>query len=216
MIDEGYVKYHADWRRGPAPKEIDELVAVRNQLRGLGLIGIYQPSQIGYGNISIRRGLGFVISGSATGGVCEATAEHFCSVEDWNVHENSVVCSGPVTASSESLTHAMLYACDPAIGAVVHVHHLQFWEHLLSNAPASAPGVAYGTPEMALEMAHLMAETALPQRRILAMTGHPEGVISIGPTLAAATATLLSEFEKWEELWGNDKKGGGGTFFPGE
>lgn len=199
MIDEGYVKFQADWRMGPAPSGIATLVAARNQLHGLGLIGEYPDLGIGYGNISVKiaESLKFVISGSATGGIREATAAHFCTVTAFDIDGNVITCEGPVTASSESLTHAMLYACTADIGAVVHVHHQQFWEYLLQTAPCSADGVAYGTPAMAREMARLMAHSELPQRRILAMTGHPEGIITIGPTLQSAVEKILEEYGEW-------------------
>lgn len=207
MIDEGYVKFNAVWQKGPAPLEIEQLVEVRNQLYRQGLIGVYHESGIGFGNISIRLGgeNTFVISGSSTGHVQLATSDHFCIVDLFDIVSNTVHCQGPVTASSESLTHAMLYACSSTIGAVVHVHHLEFWRHLLQNAPCSAASVAYGTPEMAKEMSHLMKESDLPQRQILAMTGHEEGIIAIGPTVDAAADRLLLEFQKWKKMGGGYK-----------
>ncbi len=200
MIDEGYVKFNAQWQQGPAPVAIDALVAVRNQLFVLGLIGEYPDLHIGYGNVSMRQDKGdtFYISGSATGNIPIATAAHFCLVTGYDLDRNRVDCIGPVTASSESMTHAMLYANSKHIGAVLHIHHLGFWESLLATAPSSSPDVAYGTPAMANEMARLMKRTDLPQRKILAMAGHPEGIIAFGVDVADACTILLSEFAKWE------------------
>jgi L-ribulose-5-phosphate 4-epimerase len=209
MIDEGYVKFSAQWQQGPAPAGIDALVAVRNQLFALGLIGEYPDLHIGYGNVSMRQDKGdtFYISGSATGSIATATAAHFCLVTGYEVDRNRVECIGPVTASSESMTHAMLYASSKHIGAVLHVHHLGFWESLLATAPSSSPDVAYGTPAMANEMARLMHSTDLPQRKLLAMAGHAEGIIAFGVNVAAAQTTLLTEFAKWRAEKGSvDKK----------
>ncbi|MEY3442036.1 MAG: hypothetical protein RLZZ519_317 [Bacteroidota bacterium] len=198
MIDEGYVKYACDWQRGPAPDNIGELVSVRNRLHELGLIGKYEPSGIGFGNVSMRLPdrTGFVISGTATGGIGVADAAHFCLVSAWDIDRNSVACSGPVSASSESLTHAMLYATAPQIQAVLHVHHREFWEKLLEYAPSTKADVAYGTPAMAMEMKRLLIETGFPETQIFAMRGHEEGVLAYGPSLGAALNCLLVEFRK--------------------
>jgi hypothetical protein len=198
MIDEGYIKYHAQWQMGPAPLGIEALVAVRNELYALGFIGEYVDSKIGFGNVSMRSGSGgaFAISGSATGHVSIATPEHFCLVDAYDIRANSVSCIGPVIASSESMTHAMLYACSADIGAVLHIHHMAFWTWLLSNAPSSAVDVPYGTPEMALEMARLFSSTDLPHRRILAMAGHSEGIVAFGRDVGEAMEKILKEFAK--------------------
>lgn len=195
MIDEGYVKFHAEWRHGPSPAGIGDLVAARNRLRRLGLVGIYPDSGIGYGNISSRldhEGR-FVVSGSATGGILEATSAHFCLVTGWDLDRNTVHCTGPVPASSESMTHAMLYQCAPWIGAVVHVHDMAAWESLLGNIPTSDPSVAYGTPGMALEMQRLLSETNLAEEGVLAMGGHREGLIAIGHHIGEAIEKMLGK-----------------------
>lgn len=198
MIDEGYVKYACTWHRGPAPDNIGELLSVRNRLHDLGLIGRYEPSGIGFGNVSMRLpdGSGFVISGTATGGIAEADAGHFCTVSTWDIHQNTVACSGPVSASSESLTHAMLYATAPSIEAVLHVHHRSFWEKLLEYAPSTKADVPYGTPAMAMEMKRLLHETGFPETQIFAMRGHEEGILAYGPSLTSAMNCLLMEFRK--------------------
>lgn len=196
MIDEGYVKFDCTWTRGPAPEDIGELVSVRNRLHALGLVGQYLPSRIGYGNVSQRLdGSGrFVISGTATGGIAMASAGHFCTVTDWDIAANSVHCTGPVAASSESLTHAMLYACSPGIRSILHVHHRGFWEKLLGYAPTTRGDVAYGTPAMALEMERLLSETAFAPLQIMAMRGHEEGIIAFGPDLASTMEKLETEY----------------------
>ena len=178
MIDEGYVKFECDWTRGPAPEGIEELVEARNRLRRENLIGIYEDSGIGFGNISQRiAGTDkFVISGTATGGLVTAGAEHFCVVDDWDLQRNHVSCTGPVAASSESMTHAMLYRVAADIQYVVHVHHVQLWAEMLKNGPSTDPSVAYGTPEMALEMERMTSNEFTGPIKILAMAGHDEGI----------------------------------------
>lgn len=198
MIDEGYVKFDCEWILGPAPDGIDELVQVRNRLYAMGLVGIYESVGIGYGNVSQRiAGTNqFVISGTATGGIPTADARHFCVVQHSDIARNHVTCEGPVAASSESLTHAMLYACAPAIQAVLHVHHRKFWDYLLATVPCTSEGVAYGTPGMAMEMKRLLLESGNPATAIFAMKGHEEGIIAFGPSLEMAICKIEEEFEK--------------------
>jgi L-ribulose-5-phosphate 4-epimerase len=201
MIDEGYVKFAARWERGPAPLGIEDLVAVRNGLHAMGLIGEYVEVGIGYGNVSKRIGDSqrFTVSGTATGNIAMATADHFSEVREWSIEENSVSCIGPVAASSESLTHAMLYACDPRIGAVLHVHHRGFWEHLLRTRQSTGAGIAYGTPAMAMEMARLLKTPGIWEYPIIAMAGHEEGIVAFGGNLHTAMEKLKAEYEKnWE------------------
>lgn len=201
MIDEGYVKFEARWEKGPMPDGIEELVAVRNKLHAMGLIGEYVAVGIGYGNVSMRIGDSnrFIVSGTATGNIEVATAEHFCEVKDWSLERNSVSCIGPVAASSESLTHAMLYACDARIGAVLHVHHRGFWEHLLRSRPSTGAGIAYGTPAMAMEMARLLETPGIWDYPIVAMAGHEEGIVAFGGDLQTIMGILGREYEKYWE-----------------
>ncbi len=198
MIDEGYVKYDCQWQHSAPPEGIEELISVRNALYAMGLIGKYEPSGIGFGNVSMRHpdGRRFFISGTSTGGIEIAEAIHFCTVDAWDIHRNSLVCEGPVAASSESLTHAMLYDCAPGIQAILHVHHLAFWEKLLESAPCTSAEVAYGTPEMALEMKRLLEETGYEPVQIFAMKGHDEGILVYGRSLPEAIEKIVAEFRK--------------------
>jgi L-ribulose-5-phosphate 4-epimerase len=55
MIDEGYIKFNAQWKKGealPSPF-LQPLLQARQQLYDLKLIGAYENG-IGYGNISRR------------------------------------------------------------------------------------------------------------------------------------------------------------------
>jgi L-ribulose-5-phosphate 4-epimerase len=199
MIDEGYVKFDCDWTEGPPPDGIDDLVDVRNRLHAMGLIGEYTESGIGYGNVSKRLGGGlrFAISGTATGKIPQATSSAFCEVTRHDINKNFVACTGPVPASSESMTHAMFYACNAEIHAVLHVHHRGFWEYLLKHAPYSREDVSYGTPAMAREVERLMRETELGSVQIMAMKGHEEGIIAFGRNLEDAMSIILGNWGKY-------------------
>jgi L-ribulose-5-phosphate 4-epimerase len=192
--DEGYIKFHCEWIAGPPPAddEVAELSACRDLLHSLDLIGEY-PDGVGYGNVSVRgSGQGMIVSGTQTGGVGQLNATHFTRVVAYDIERNRLTCIGPVRASSESLTHAAIYECDPMIGAVVHVHSLEAWERLVGAIPTTRADVPYGTPEMARELLRLYRESELPTLRVAAMAGHREGIIAFGPTPADATDTLLS------------------------
>lgn len=194
MIDEGYIKYHIHWQSAPPPSEdYSALIEVRNQLRQANLIGIYHEVGIGFGNVSQRSQQQghFIVSGTQTGELEIARPDHFTLVTGWNLPANELSCRGPLKASSESLTHAALYDCDPSIQYILHIHHLATWQALLESHPSTAPEVAYGTPAMAREVYRLYRESDLPARKVFAMAGHEEGVFAFGASLDAALKALL-------------------------
>lgn len=191
MLDEGYIKFRLEWEQGPPPDVPAELLEVRNELHALGLVGMYKDSGIGFGNVSVRNADGtMLISGSGTGAVALSHPGLFSTVISYDIAGNWVHCRGPVPASSESLTHAMLYACDPQIGAVLHIHQIDLWRKLLGVVPTSGADVPYGTPEMALEVKRLYAEGPLAERRLLVMAGHEEGLIAFGENCQEALLVI--------------------------
>ena len=196
MIDEGYTKYECDWRQAPAlpAATVAELNTWRNRLHEQGLIGYYPEHGVGFGNVSIREGESgaFIISGTQTGHI-EATDErHYARVIRCDIEANHVLCEGPVQASSEALTHAAIYALDPAIRAVVHVHDADLWNDLIDRVPTTAREVSYGTPEMALEFRRLYAETEFGKQGVAIMGGHEEGIVSFGEDIGQAARRILS------------------------
>jgi len=105
---------------------------------------------------------------------------------------NSVVSIGPIHPSAESMTHAALYECSPAVQAVVHVHSKEMWETNAWKAPTTDPRVRYGTPEMAAEFKLLYDESAwFRERGFAVMGGHEDGLISVGQTLHDAAERIL-------------------------
>jgi L-ribulose-5-phosphate 4-epimerase len=195
MNEEGVIKFNCRWIQSepPPPDSIAELNHWRDRLYGLRLIGS-TPDGIGYGNMSIRSGKEFIITGSGTGVFPKLTPEHYTRVTEYDFGANSLTTIGPIKASSESLTHAALYECDSSINSVIHVHHLKLWKKLLELYPSTDASVAYGTPGMASEIKRLFHQTAIPQR-IFAMGGHEEGILSFGKDIAAAAEVLLEQFE---------------------
>lgn len=194
-MDEGYIKFN--FERIPsddiASDKIKDLNLWREIMYNKGLIGMY-PDGIGFGNISIRcEGNTFLISGSATGGIPVLDKSHYALVTNYNLETNSLVCKGPINASSESLTHASIYECSISTNAVIHVHNLALWKRLMYEVPTSSDQVPYGTPEMANEIKRLFEETNLSNEKIIVMGGHEEGIISFGKNLEEAANVLLEK-----------------------
>ena len=195
MIDEGYTKYECDWRHGPAlPAEsIAELNDWRNRLHEQGLIGYYPEHHVGFGNVSIREGAPgtFIISGTQTGHIETTDERHYARVVHCDIDANRVLCEGPVQASSEALTHAAIYALDPGIRAVAHVHDAALWHELIGRIPTTSREIAYGTPELAREFRRLYAETEFPFLGIAVMGGHDEGIVAFGQDIGEACRRIL-------------------------
>lgn len=192
MIDEGYIKFQCIWEKSKAPDDIDHLIEIRNELHQIGLIGVYSELGIGYGNVSQRiNERQFIISCSATGHIKAAMKEHFCLVEDYSINDNWVKCKGPAAASSESLTHAKIYECDPTINSVLHVHNLALWNSLLNKLPTTNPNISYGTPEMAYEIERLFREQQFQQEKTIIMAGHEEGIITFGEDVEKSWGEMI-------------------------
>lgn len=192
-MDEGYIKFNCHWIKGnPLPGAMLEgLNAWRQKLYALGLVGMHAGG-IGFGNLSIRHpSKGFIITGSATGGLQSLNEQHYVLVNEHNLEQNSLSCTGPIIASSESLSHAVIYEASRAIGAVIHVHHQQMWKRLMHRVPTTRPGAGYGTPALAREILRLFRESELEKDRILVMGGHPEGIITFGNNLDEAGEVIL-------------------------
>ena len=196
MNEEGVIKFNCTWiKEAPVNVElIKELNTWRDTLYKLKLLGVTKGG-IGYGNISCRYKDNFVISGSGTGKLKHLTNEHYATVIDYTVKENKLTAVGPVIASSESLTHAMIYKNQPAINAVFHVHHFALWKKLLNKVPTTHIDVAYGTPAMANEIVRLFKETDLASEKIFVMAGHEEGIVSFGKDVNEAGNILLAALD---------------------
>ena len=195
---EGVVKYRAEHRQealdGALAAVAAGLAAWRHPLRALGWIGREEGRYDGYGfgNLSARLRPGrrpFVVTGSQTGGVERLGLDGFAVVEDWDLDANRLWSRGPVAASSESLTHAALYAASPRVGAVFHVHAPELWRHRgAPGLPETDPAVPYGTPEMAREVERAWREQAAG---LIAMGGHEDGLLAWGTTPDRAGGALL-------------------------
>jgi len=196
--DEGQVKFESDLYQSVPPSEwdLEEVNLWRDRMYALGYIGAYDDG-VGYGNISIRPAnlRQFIITGTSTGKIRLLLPQHFTRVSSYDIDRNSVVCEGRCHASSESMTHAAVYACDEAVRAVIHIHSRPHWDRLLNRIPTTASSAAYGTPEMAREIKRLYDETDFPTVKVMVMAGHEEGILSFGANLEEAGKHLLDALE---------------------
>jgi len=191
---EGVVKYTVKHTsaRITLPAEMPDLLAWRQRLRALGLIGA-DPQGIGYGNLSIRLFATpcFLITGSQSSGLSEVDQRHFARVTVVDLDRNFLRSTGELPPSSEALTHAALYQVRGSIRAVVHVHSNAIWTASRDHLPTTRDDVLYGTPEMAYEMIRLHKRKALGGQGVVVMGGHQDGVIAFGPSLAGAAGEIL-------------------------
>ena len=191
-IDEGYIKFNCEWINQPLAVKVPlELKVWRDKMHELKQIGHYTEINIGYGNISVKTPDGIIISGTQTGDIYPIQDEHFTLVTHYDINNNSVVCKGPIKASSESMTHAAIYEIDSSIKAIIHIHNKELWLKLMGKVPTTKSDVPYGTPEMANEIFRLFKETSVSQDKIIVMAGHDEGIIVFGNDLEEAGKTIL-------------------------
>jgi len=214
--DEGVIKFEAAHSLRPLEprRYLDlacKLVAWREILSKTQLVG-QDPSRYGgagYGNVSARLGapsLGqgrrqFLITGTQTGGKAWLSLDDFCIVEGYDYRRNSVVSTGAILPSSESMTHGSIYDLSPHIRFVYHAHSPTIWRRARDlRLPTSDPKVGYGTPEMAEEVQRLFRTTALMERRVFAMGGHEDGVVAFGHTPELAGHALVDTLARAYEL----------------
>lgn len=193
--EEGYVRFRCEREEAPPPAgpEVEALRAWRDRLHRLGLVGAY-PDGVGFGNLSHRLpgGDSFVISGTQTGALPSLGPEHFTEVTACDLAANRLRCRGPVRASSESLSHAAVYRALPAARAVFHVHHAALWRALLGRVPTTGARAEAGTAEIALAIETLLREGGAAGGGLLAMGGHPEGLLSFGASADEAGEALVA------------------------
>lgn len=194
-IDDGVIKYQRQFTKiDPLkPDEYWPLESWRKKLFQLKLIGEYPVVFIGYGNMSSRLApaspIRFLITGTQTGKHPDLTGEHYTRVTGYDLAKNLIVAEGPIDASSEALTHALLYECSEKIQAIFHIHDKTIWQGMLnSKMPATSADVPYGTVAMASAVHELVGTQSFGS---FAMAGHEDGVVAWGESLDQAGAEIL-------------------------
>ncbi len=194
-MNEGAIKFNCRMiKRKIKKKEIKDLNKWRNKLFELNLIGVYSNG-IGFGNISKRTEKNkFIITGSATGRKKKLNEKDYCKVIKFDLKKNSLICEGQTKPSSESLTHASVYKTLKEANAVIHIHNLQLWNHLLEKIPATSKKAKYGSLQLTKEITSLLKEKKT--KKIILMKGHKEGIISFGKNLDETGKILLKYTEE--------------------
>ncbi|HSH19229.1 MAG TPA: class II aldolase/adducin family protein [Draconibacterium sp.] len=199
---EGYLKFHCtreDKHIHIPEQAFDALSKWRQNMFNSGLIGMNLEG-IGYGNLSVRAtDSSFYISGTATGRLPVLEEKHFALVNSWSFSENSLLCSGLINASAESLSHAAIYETLANVGSVIHIHHKGMWDKYFALLLTTSPEILYGTPEMAYEIKKIIATIKPEQDNILIMGGHEEGIIAWGETPDDAGENILKYYKVFLE-----------------
>ncbi|MDA3779641.1 MAG: class II aldolase/adducin family protein, partial [Bacteroidales bacterium] len=153
---EGYIKFDIKWKN----KIIDIPTGIfldinrwRNKLYKLNLIGAHD-NKIGFGNISIREpnASSFFITGSASGNLQSLQKKHYARVINSNINSNLVYCEGLIKASSESLSHAVLYKSNHNINSIIHIHNYYLWKNFLHKYPTTSINSEFGTSALVKEL----------------------------------------------------------------
>lgn len=177
------------------------LAAWRRVLMALRLVGC-DPERYGgygFGNLSARlppfdappAGRPFLVTGSQTGHLPHLALADCARVERCDPAANHLRSRGRATPSSESMTHAALYALSPEIRAVFHVHSPDLWRR--RELPRTSQTVPYGTPGMAAEVGRVWRDDLRAARRgLIVMGGHEDGALAFAETPAAAGDLLVS------------------------
>jgi len=196
--DEGYIKFLIDHETKiiDIPEEaFNNLNNWRTRLFDLNLIGETSDG-IGFGNISIKYENSFLITGSATGKKRKLEKDEYACVLSCDYKNNKVVSKGMTKASSESMSHAVIYECNEEIKAVIHVHNTMMWNKYIDALPTTSKNTTFGTPEMAYEIQKLLKIHQFYKKGILVMGGHQDGVITFGNNLDKAGEILLNYYNK--------------------
>lgn len=192
--EEGYIKFDLKFNKTDPIIDDKELNAVnewRTKLFSLGLIGMY-PDGIGFGNISFRKEDAFIITGSATGKYSVLDSSHYTMVNAYDLKRNFCECTGPIVASSESMSHAAMYDSSDLINAVIHIHNEMLWKKYYDSLPTTSEKASFGTVELAEELLQLLKNKNILEKGVILTKGHREGIITFGENLEEAGNRLLT------------------------
>ncbi len=172
------------------------LRAWRRVLRRQGMLG-RDPRRyggLGFGNLSVRDPVDprrFVITASQTGGARDLRQQDLVRIVSLSLARFWVEAEGRKPPSSETLSHAMVYAADDTVRWVFHVHSPEIWQQAdVLGLPGTPAHVAYGSRIMADAVAALLqSESARPI--VFTTRGHGDGVFACGNDADATGLALL-------------------------
>ncbi len=196
MTNEGVIKYDVELTPGTEPpvERIRELEEARSRLHVCRMIGV-TPDGIGYGNLSARTANGIYITASATGHLARLSPAHYVRIDDCRPADNYLRATGVYPPSSEAMSHWVVYAADPRVNVVAHVHDpVLFADLRRQGAPETCEHIEYGTPAMATAL-HQCVRSCSTLPAICVMAGHEDGVIAFGGDVASVVSLLIKTRE---------------------
>ncbi len=204
-VAEGIIRFAYDLQNESNPVAdadvLAELDAWRHIFRRLGLIG-QDPERYdgyGFGNLSARdqgRDGEFVVTASQTGGLERLSDEDVVRITHYSLDRFWVDAVGSQPPSSETMTHAMVYAADPRIRCVFHCHSPEIWQQAQAlGLPCTPEPVPYGSTAMVQAVAELL-EGHASRPLVFASLGHTDGVFACGPTARDTGGLLVSYLAK--------------------
>lgn len=207
VIDDGVIKYDRSNFSQCGPIDLVEYSALeswREKLYALNLIGEYPEEGVGFGNISEFKDYSkfhqsmvpqFIITGSQTGKYPKLDGRFYTRVLDYDIDHLKIKVMGPIEASSESLTHAAIYAHNKNIKAIFHIHSKEIWNGMIKDkTDFTNKDIPYGTVEMARA-----TEKCIDKKSsgVFCMHGHEDGVIAYGKSLDEAGELILGLYNKY-------------------
>jgi ribulose-5-phosphate 4-epimerase/fuculose-1-phosphate aldolase len=206
---EGIIQFAFDLKpagaHGPDRRQLAALAAWHGLLRQLQLIG-QAPDRYGgyaYGNLSAREVQGttsFLITASQASAEPELTSDLVVRIDSYNLDRFWVEAEGAQPPSSETPTHAMIYAADPRIQWVMHVHSPEIWQrHEALRLPATPESATYGSRAMVGAVSALL-DKYLSRPLVFVSLGHEDGVFACGHNARDCGGLLVSYLARALEL----------------
>ena len=174
----------------------ERLGAWRNILQQLHLLGrdAHRYDGYAYGNMSARdlqTPARFYVTASQTSGAPRLVPQDIVRIDRWNAERFEVTAAGTLPPSSESITHGIIYAADPTIAWIMHVHAPAIWRAAARlQLPHTAADVGYGSPQMAHAVAALARQHGA-RPLVFVTLGHEDGVFACGATAEDTGAALV-------------------------
>lgn len=199
IFKEGVVKYDLRGHQSSNPLSLEdymELERWRAILYKKKLIGEYPIEKVGYGNLSSKKSEYMVITGSQTGSLAVLDGRHYVRVYECDLQNSKISSSGPITPSSESLSHWAIYNADSNIKFVFHIHSKEMWKRMLELNYSKTPvDVPYGSKELADSLVKCV-QSGKTHVGILVTEGHEDGIFAYGEDIDQVGELILDTYNK--------------------
>jgi ribulose-5-phosphate 4-epimerase/fuculose-1-phosphate aldolase len=139
----------------------------------------------------------FLISGTSTGAERILAANKYCLVTSINIRANKITSTGPIQASSESMTHGAIYQSCREAESVIHIHNRKIFDGMIKDhCPATPASAEYGSPEIAIAIAENIRQSGELEGTIV-LAGHDEGVIAYSSSPEKAFSLIQDLYIKY-------------------